>query len=34
MTTFYCTTALRFIDHRPQLLDRWTPYNNDMFCGV
>lgn len=34
MTVFYCNTALRFIDHTPQLLGRWSCYNDAMFCGV
>ena len=34
MTTFYCNTALRFIDYTPQLVDRWTYYNDDMLCSV
>lgn len=34
MTTFYCNTALRFIDHRLQLPGRWFSCNDAMFCGV
>ena len=34
MTTLYCNTAVHFIDHRPQLLGRWSYYNDDMLCGV
>ena len=34
MSIFFSNTALRFILHTPQHLERWSYYNDDMPSGA